>query len=132
MVWFESLNDEIAGEGSYLVGEQACALLAETQAAFCVGAWVAVIVLSMAVVEAQLRETEAAGFQDNTKQLLAAVGADPKLQRLRERRNALVHVGLENPAITVDQQWDQRPQLETEARDAVRLMLEAFYMSPGV
>lgn len=129
--WFESLNEELAGEGSHLVSEQACALIAEVQASFCAGAWVAVIVLAMAVVDAQLRETELVGFRGNTKQLLATVSVDPDLQKLRVRRNALVHANPDNPAITVDQQWGQRPQLEAEAREAVRLMLEMFYMSPG-
>lgn len=129
--WFESLNEELMGAGSYLVSEQACALIAEVQSSFCAGAWVAVIVLSMAVVDAQLRETELVGFKGNTKKLLATVSADPELQKLRVRRNALVHVNPENPAITVDHQWGQRSQLEAEARKAIRLMLEAFYMSPG-
>ena len=129
--WFESLNEEVMGEGSYLVSEQACALIAEVQSTFCAGAWVAVIVLSMAVVEAQLRETELAGFRGSTKKLLNAVRANPELQKLRVRRNALVHSDPDNPGITVDQQWGQRLQLEAEAKKAIRLMLETFYMSPG-
>jgi len=32
--WFESLNEDISGEGSYLVSEQACALIAEVQASY--------------------------------------------------------------------------------------------------
>lgn len=130
--WFETLNDEVAGAGPYLVSEQACALLAEVQATFCAGAWLAVIILSMTVVDAQIRETESVTFKYNTKQLLTAVGADPRLQQLRKRRNALIHVDPDNAAITVDQQWYQRTQLESDARTAVRLMLEAFYMNPGV
>ena len=131
-LWFESLNDETSGEGSYLVSEQAYALIAEVQSTFCAGAWVAVIILALAVVDAQLRETEASNFKGNTKELLETVGADPKLQSLRLRRNSLVHVNPDNPAITVDQQWANRKELEAEARQAVQLMLEAFYLNPGV
>jgi hypothetical protein len=130
--WFESLNDVIIGEGSYLVSEQGCALIAEVQSVFCAGAWVAVVVLAMAVVDAQFREIEAPDFRGSTKELLNTVGADPQLQRLRLRRNALLHLDPENPAITCDQQWANRPGLESEARHAVRLMLEAFYASPGI
>jgi hypothetical protein len=69
-IWFESLNDEISGQGSYLVSEQACALIAEVQSVFCAGAWVAVIILATAVIDAQLRETEVPRFKGNLKELL--------------------------------------------------------------
>lgn len=130
--WFEELAESSGGDAAYIVSEQASALLGEVQTAFCAGAWVAVIVLAMAVVDAQLRETELPGFKGNTRELLAAVDANPDLQRLRERRNALVHINPENPAITVDQQWANRSILEQEARQAIKLMFEAFYMGPWV
>ena len=59
---FEEVSESYAGKGAYIVSEQACALIGEVQTAFCAGAWVAVIVLAMAVVDAQLRETELPGF----------------------------------------------------------------------
>jgi hypothetical protein len=130
--WFEELADSIEGEGSYLVSEQACALIGEVQTAFCVGSWIAVIVLALSVVDAQLRETELPQFRGTTKRLLDEVGASPALHRLRQRRNSIIHLDPQNPAITVDQQWADRSQLEEEARQAIRLMFEAFYMSPGV
>ena len=46
-------------------------------------------------------------------------------------RLAAEHLDPENPAITVDQQWDNRKELEQEARQAVELMFEAFYLDPG-
>jgi len=130
--WCEEVNESYEGEGSYLVSEQACALAGEVQTAFCAGAWIAVIVLAIAVIDAQLRETELPGFKGSTKELLASINANPNLQKLRERRNAVIHVDPENPAITVDQQWTNRTILEQEARQAIRLMFETFYMSPGV
>ena len=130
--WFEMLNDEISGEGSYLVSEQACALIAEVQSVFCTGAWIAVIILAIAVIDAQLRETEMPDFKGSTKQLLDRINANDDLHALRIRRNAIVHVDADRPAITVDQQWSNRHQLELEARKAVRIMLVTFYLSPGV
>jgi hypothetical protein len=130
--WFERLNDEISGNGSYLVSEQACALIAEVQSVFCTGAWIAVLILAIAVVDAQLRETEMPEFKGSTKQLLDKINADKDLHTLRIRRNSIVHVDLEHPAITVDQQWSNRNELELEARKAVKLMLETFYISPGI
>jgi hypothetical protein len=130
--WFEATEEQARGEGSYLVSEQACALVAEVQAAFCCGAWIAVLVLAISVVDAALRETEVPDFRGNTKELLDAAGADPDLQFLRRRRNAVVHVDQDNPGVTVDQQWTDRCQLEREARRAVELMFGAFYIGPCV
>ena len=129
--WFEAVDEKAQGEGSYLVSEQACALTADVQATFCAGAWAGVIILSMAVVDAALRETEIPGFKGNTKKLLEAVNANPRLQVMRKRRNELVHVDEEKPALTVDQQWTERDKLEREARKAIELMFEAFFLSPG-
>ncbi|MCJ7426756.1 MAG: hypothetical protein MUO17_06505 [Dehalococcoidales bacterium] len=128
--WFEERGEYYQGEGSYFVSEQACALIGEVQTAFCAGAWIAVIVLTMAVVDSQLREF-APGFAGSTKRLLADAKANPKLQQLRERRNAIIHIDPLNPAITVDQQWVNRKELEQEARQTVELMFEAFYLDPG-
>jgi hypothetical protein len=49
---------------------------------------------------------------------------------MRKRRNALVHPDPDAPALTVDQQWEDRAAMETEARQAVELMFEAFYIGP--
>jgi hypothetical protein len=129
--WFDELGDSIQGEGSYLVSEQACALIGEVRTCFCAGAWIAVIVLVIAVTDAQLRETELPEFKGSTQKLLEDAQANPKLQFLRKRRNSIIHINPDSPAITVDQQWANQEKLEQEARQAVELMFEAFYMSPG-
>jgi poly(3-hydroxybutyrate) depolymerase len=107
-------------------------LIAEVQSTFCAGAWIAIIILAAASIDAQLRETELLGFSGNTAQLINAVGGEPALHQLRRRRNALVHVNPDDPALTVDQQWAERDRLEEEARDAIKLMFRTFYMSPGL
>ncbi len=130
--WFESLEEEYLAGGGYIVSEQACALAMETQLAFCSGAWLAVIILAMAVVDAQLREAELPGFEGSTKNLIESAQANPELQKIRRRRNALIHVCPDKPAISVDQQWENRPELEEDARKAVRLMFESIFMSPWI
>ena len=129
--WFEERNNELSEQGSFLVSEQACALIAEVQSVFCAGAWLAVIIIVMAVVDAQLRECETSEFKGNTKKLLEAAQANPELQKLRKRRNEIIHLNPDLPAIDVDTQWAGRKELEKDARKAVKLMFEAFYMSPG-
>lgn len=131
-VWFELAEAESRGEGSYLLSEQACALCAEIQAVFCAGAWVSVVVLSVAVVEAHLREVELPTHRGSLADLIEASGSNRELHRLRRRRNALVHANPNAAVISVEQQWGDREQLEQEARDAVRVMFSALYSSPAV
>lgn len=106
--------------------------MAEVQSCYCAGAWVAVIVLAYTVLDAQLLETEIPGFKGNSKELLESAGFGEEYQKLRLRRNRIMHLRPEGPAITVDQQWGARPELEEEAENAVRLMLAAFFSNPGV
>lgn len=129
--WFENLVEQYQGQGSYFVSDQACALIAEVQSCFCAGAWVSVIILAVTVIDAQLRETETGDYKSSTKDLLNQLGFGDEYQKLRERRNNLIHIKEDNPAITVDQQWENRDKLESEAESAVILMLKAFFSNPG-
>lgn len=129
--WFENQVAEYQGNGSYLLSEQACALMMEVQVCYCAGAWIAVLVLAYTVIDAQLLETEAPGFDGNSAQLLRHLNFSDEYQQLRLRRNRIVHLRCEQPAITVDQQWGFRKELEAEAQAAVRLMLAAFFNAPG-
>ncbi|MGB8028339.1 MAG: hypothetical protein WCF30_01630 [Terracidiphilus sp.] len=127
--WFER-KAEPPDDGGYQLSEQACALVADLQCAFCCGAWIAVIVLAAATIDAHLRGAE--GLTGNFKKVIDQAGANPDLHRLRERRNALVHLSPASPAITVDQQWSERAGLEQDARFAVELVFRAFYANPSV
>lgn len=128
-VWFGQ-EAEPPDDGGYLVSEQACALVADLQCAFCAGAWIAVVVLAAAVIDAHLHDAE--GFAGNAKRVIDESGSDPKLHNLRKRRNALIHSNLGNPGITVDQQWSERPRLEDDARLAVKLVFRVLYASASI
>ena len=130
--WFEGELLHHEQEGSFLASEQACALIGEAQTCFCAGAWISVIILAFTVIDAQLRETEVPGFKGNSKRLLDDLGFDGGFQKLRERRNQIIHIRSDSPGITVDQQWADRKELEAEAHEAVELMLEAFFSNPSV
>jgi hypothetical protein len=127
--WFEACA-EPSDDGGYLVSEQACALAADLQSAFCAGAWIAVIVMAAAAIDAHLRDVE-----DATGSAASAIdnaGGDPQLHQLRKRRNSLMHLSRSAPAITVEQQWSDRDQLEEDARLAVELVFRTFYTNPSV
>ena len=118
---FESLENTFVDErASYGLSEQACALVGEVQIAFCAGAWVTVLVMAIAVVESHMGEF---GYSDLTD--------NPALQNLRKRRNSIVHFQEKHPGISVDQQWVNRVQLESEAKEAIKLMFEVFYSDVG-
>lgn len=129
--WFEAHIFEYEEKGSYLVGEQASALISEVQSCFCAGAWAAVIILAFSVIEANLQETGDSSRRLRAVELLEVQGFGPKFGVLRKRRNSLIHATLGNPGITLDHQWESRASLEIEARQAVQLMFEAFYSQIG-
>lgn len=130
--WFESLISLHEGRASYLVSEQASALMVEAQSCYCAGAWVAVIVLAYTVIDAQLLETESPNFKGNSKELLENLHFGEEYQQLRLRRNRIIHLRPTEPAITIDQQWDSRLELKEEAEHAIRLMVEAFFSNPVI
>jgi hypothetical protein len=127
--WFEQ-KAEPPDDGGYLVSEQACALVADLQSVFCAGAWIAVIVLAAAAIDAHLHDAECC--TGNAKSAIDEDGANPRLHQLRKRRNALIHSNPDSPAITVDQQWSERVRLEDDARLAVDMVFRVFYAHPSV
>lgn len=129
--WFEAQIFHYEEIGSYLVGEQASALISEVESCFCAGAWAAVVILAFAVIEANLRETSNSAKHHRAIDLFKDQGFDDAFDRLRKRRNTLVHATPDNPALTIDQQWDDRALLEAEARKTVELMFKAFYSQAG-
>ncbi|MDO8961072.1 MAG: hypothetical protein Q7V02_03155 [Methylophilus sp.] len=129
--WFEAHIFDYEERGSFLVGEQACALIAEVQSCFCSGAWAAVVIVAFAVIEANLQETSGSPKRKRAVELLQENGFRAKFDALRRRRNMLIHATPNQPAITVDDQWDSRQTLELEAREAIELMFEAFYSQIG-
>ena len=127
--WFEQ-KAEPPADGGYLLSEQACAMVADLQCAFSAGAWLAAVVLAAAVIDAHLHDAE--GFTGNAKRVIDEAGVDPQLHLLRKRRNALIHSDPDSPAITVDQQWSERPKLEDDARLAIEMVFRVFYASASV
>ena len=127
--WFEQ-KAEPPNDGGYLVSEQACALVADLQSVFCAGAWIAVIILAAAAIDAHLHDAECC--TGSAKCAIDEAGAEPQLHKLRKRRNALIHSSPDRPAITVDEQWSGRQSLEDDARLAVDLVFRVFYAEPWV
>ncbi len=92
----------------------------DLQAAFCAGAWSAVIVLAAAVVDAHAprgagRRADVPGVKRKT------------LRWLRGLRNRLVHEDPGNPVITIEDHWLKQDKWERAAQRAVEAALDALY-----
>ena len=120
-LWFEAREAEIGRGGAGALSEQACALTIDLQAAFCAGAWAAVVILAAVIVDAQLREARGGPGRP----------APAERQWLRRLRNALVHEDPTKPALTLEDHWTRRGEWETYARRAVEAALAALYPAPG-
>jgi hypothetical protein len=116
--WFETLEAERArGGAASRLSEQACALMVDLQATFCVGAWAATIILAATIVDSQGRFDRPAS------------GLAGELGWLRMMRNALVHEDPREPVLTIEDQWTNRRAWEQDARRAVSIAFAALY--PG-
>ena len=113
-LWFEETEARHAAGGAGVLSEQAVALMLDLQAAFCAGAWSAVVILAAAIVDSQGRET----FQALDKK---------ERDWLRRLRNSLVHVHDKRSGITMQDQWTGRDRWENKARRAVELACSALY-----
>ncbi len=121
--WLARQEEAHAAGGAGRLSEQAAALMVELQRAFCSGAWVAVVILAGAIVDAQAFNS---GFPEHSR------GEDQAW--LRGLRNRLMHEQQGAPAITMEDQWLRGPEWEASAKRASDLAMEALYVwgrNPG-
>ena len=130
--WFENeLENKRHPMASYLLSDQGTALLVELQSCYCAGTFLAVIILSVSIIDAQLREAEAMDNKIGTAKLLDEYFTGKDINWLRKLRNKYVHVDIDNPALTIDDQYTNRKQMESDARRAIQMVIHAFFQSPG-
>ena len=130
--WFENeLENKQHPMASYLLSDQGTALLVELQSCYCAGTFLAVIILSVSIIDAQLRETEAVDNKIGTAKLLDEYFTGKDINWLRKLRNKYVHVDIDNPALTIDDQYTNRKRMESDARRAIQMVIHAFFQSPG-
>lgn len=129
--WFNDLIELKQGLGSYFVSEQARALFSELHAVYCCGAWHTVVVLSVSIIDAQLREYELPDHKGSTFDLAKQINFNPDFDWLRKKRNKLVHIDIENPAATTDDYFLKKPEMQDDAKRSIELVCEAPFLSPG-
>lgn len=129
-IWVEELLDESLS-GSESVSDHAAALFLDLQACYCIGAWLSVIILSVSVIDAHLRETEALDDNIGTAKLLAEFYRGEDIDWLRKLRNKYVHLDMRYPSLVMNAQFENRNQFEAEATQAFKMVIKAFSQGQG-
>ena len=81
-------NEERRSPSALLISTHGLLLQHDIEKAFCAGAWLAVIVLAQAAIEATIRQIETSEYKKNAKEIF---GAEDELQRIRSLRNEILH-----------------------------------------
>lgn len=130
--WIEDEIENSMTGFSYMVSDQAAALFYDLQACYSIGAWLSVIVLSVSVIDAHLRETEAMDSKVGTAKLLNDFYEGPEdINWLRKLRNTYVHLDVDNPALEMNIQFGDRTKLEADATKAVKMVIKSLFQNPG-
>ena len=116
---------------SYLVSYHSTALFMDMQVAFCAGAWISVIVISVSVIDSHLRETESGDNSIGTANLLQVFYEGEEIDWLRKLRNRYVHHNLEKPFLETNA-WFSQEKLEKDAYKAMKMTIAALFQNPGV
>lgn len=131
--WIEDEIENSMTGFSYMVSDHATALFYDLQACYSIGAWLSVIVLSVSVIDAHLRETEAMDNKIGTAKLFNEFYEGPEdINWLRRLRNTYVHLDIDNPALDMNIQFSDRTKLEEDATKAVRMVIKSLFQNPGI
>ena len=132
--WLERIEESSRHpDASYLISPHGTLITCDIQNAFCAGAWVSVIVLAHAAIDATIRDTETGDYSSGSKKLFAG---DADLEWLRQIRNSLVHVREDSadgpiPHLDIGDFDVYHDTLESSARRSVELLFRTIYASPG-
>jgi hypothetical protein len=132
--WLRRVEETEAGVwGSVHLSSHGVLLAYDIEIAFCAGAWLSVIVLAHAAIDATIRDTQCGDYGSSSSKIL---GQDEDLQWLRRLRNQLVHVSpMDSPKALPEEAENDvaayQASLEPQARRAVALMFRAIYASKG-
>ena len=132
--WLRRKDDAAAGSwGCVFVSTHGILLSYDIETAFCAGAWVSVIVLACAAIDATIRDTDAGDYTSSSKLVF---GEDAELQRLRVVRNKLVHVAAPDSDRALPDEASNdvakfHESFEEDARAAMELLYRTIYAIKG-
>ncbi|MFH1323434.1 MAG: hypothetical protein ABIH80_06370 [Methanobacteriota archaeon] len=132
--WLRKTEETEAGVwGSLFLSPHGTLLSYDVEIAFCAGAWLSVIVLAHAAIDATIRDMGSGDYESNSMKVF---GEDEDLQWLRRLRNQLVHVSNPDSPKALPEEAENdvaayQESLEPSARRAVALMFRNIYANKG-
>ena len=129
--WLDNELEQAETGFSYLVSDHSTALFMDMQIAYCSGAWISVVIMSVSVIDAHLRETEATDSKIGTAKLLTEYYEGEDIDWLRQLRNKYVHHNLDNPILEMNDWFDKQNQLELNATKAIKMTIKALFQNSG-
>jgi hypothetical protein len=129
--WIDSELEKAETGFSYLLSDHSTALFMDMQIAYCSGAWISVIIVSISVIDAHLRETEAMDTSIGTAKLLKDLYDGSEIDWLRQLRNKYVHLDVDKPIFGMNDWFDNQEQLKKDATKAMRMTISALFQNPG-
>jgi len=129
--WLDTELEQAEVGFSYPVSDHATALFMDMQTAYCSGAWISVVIMSVSVIDAHLRETEATDNKIRTAKLLTDFYEGDDIDWLRQLRNKYVHHNLDRPILKMNDWFNNQEQLELDATKAMKMTIKALFQDPG-
>jgi hypothetical protein len=129
----EWIEDEVenAMVGGYAISDYALALFQDMSRAYCAGAWISVIIVSISIIDAYLRE-DIGDNEIKTAKLLNDFYEGEDINWLRKLRNRYVHHNINKPVLDVDSYMEEQGRLEQDATNAVKMVINALFQNPFV
>jgi hypothetical protein len=122
---------ENAETGVHDCCDHAVALFMDMAIAYCAGAWISVIVMSISVIDAHLRGCEAMNDKIGTAKLLNDYYTGDNINWLRQLRNSYVHFNTDNPVLEMNAFYENQEQMGKDATTAMRMTIKALFQNPG-
>ena len=99
--------------------------------AYCAGAWISVIIMSVSVIDAHLRGVEAMDDKIGTAKLLNDYYTGDNINWLRKLRNSYVHFDTDNTVLDMNAHFEDQARMEEEATTAMRMTIKALFQNHG-
>jgi hypothetical protein len=112
--------------------DHSVALFMDISLAYCAGAWLSVIIMSISVIDAHLRGTEALDDKVGTANLLSSNYQGENIDWLRVLRNKYVHFNPDKPVLGMNDFYDKQEEFENEAKEAMEMTIKALSQSWGI
>ncbi|MBD0851864.1 hypothetical protein [Maribacter arenosus] len=131
--WIENKVEKFTDKSNYLISEHAVALFFEAKACYCLGAWITVVILSISIIDAHLRETEAQCDKIGTARLLEKYcKGNEDITVLRQLRNSYVHCHTDKQVLSILNEDDLERRQQKDAEIAIDILIKALFQSPDI